>query len=283
MNVLTVGFTGVMCILMLLLVWIINSYFKERVCADRGTHSLIKLPETVFADKRSHPRVEIKWPVKIETAEGLQDAKTTDVSLGGAFVSCAEPLSSGETFNLTIDVPNQEPQTVTAQVIWSNGNVPEDKVVNRGMGIRFIKLSDEARESLNEAISADLDNRYAAISSPEKSAEEQRRHPRVNIKWPVKMETNRGVSEARTRDLSLGGAFISCREPFPMGQTFRLTFEAPDKEPQTVTAEVVWSSSNVLDDRIVNRGMGIRFVEISDEIQQFLNEAISEHPEECQA
>jgi hypothetical protein len=30
----------------------------------------------------------------------------------------------------------------TAQVVWSNVNVPDEKVINRGMGVRFIKMSD---------------------------------------------------------------------------------------------------------------------------------------------
>jgi hypothetical protein len=38
--------------------------------------------------------------------------------------------------------PDNEPMKATAQVVWSNANVPEEKVINRGMGIRFIKMSD---------------------------------------------------------------------------------------------------------------------------------------------
>jgi hypothetical protein len=38
--------------------------------------------------------------------------------------------------------PNNEPVVATAQVVWSNVNVPDEKVINRGMGVRFIKMSD---------------------------------------------------------------------------------------------------------------------------------------------
>jgi hypothetical protein len=38
--------------------------------------------------------------------------------------------------------PNNEPVKASAEVVWSNANVPEDKVVNRGMGVRFIKMSE---------------------------------------------------------------------------------------------------------------------------------------------
>jgi hypothetical protein len=36
--------------------------------------------------------------------------------------------------------------------VWSNSNVPEDKVINRGMGIKFIENSDENRNGLNQVI-----------------------------------------------------------------------------------------------------------------------------------
>ncbi len=38
--------------------------------------------------------------------------------------------------------PDNEPVIATAQVVWSNVNVPDEKVINRGMGVRFIKMSE---------------------------------------------------------------------------------------------------------------------------------------------
>jgi hypothetical protein len=43
---------------------------------------------------------------------------------------------------MTMAVPGDEPLVVTAQVAWSNANMPQDKVVNRGMGVRFINMSE---------------------------------------------------------------------------------------------------------------------------------------------
>ena len=275
MNMLTVGFAGVVCILMFLLVWIVNSFAKERLRSNRTSRPVVPLQAAIWEEKRQHRRVEIKWPVTIQTAQGSKEARTNDVSLGGAFISCSQPLPLGEIFPLTINVPDQEAQTVTAEIVWSNINVPEDKVINRGMGVRFIQISNEAREFLNEAISAHLDSTYASISSPETRLEEKRKHPRAKIKWPIRMETALGSVDAKTRDVSLGGAFISCSKPLPVGEVFPITINVPDQEPKRLTAEVVWCNANIQDDRIVNRGIGIRFIEISNEVRQFLNEAIS--------
>jgi hypothetical protein len=43
---------------------------------------------------------------------------------------------------------------LNAEVVWSNANVPEDKIVNRGMGIRFINNSDDDRKCLNDLITS---------------------------------------------------------------------------------------------------------------------------------
>jgi len=78
----------------------------------------------------------------METRDGTRLAEIISISLNGAFICCEEPLSLGEVFHLTLTGPNNEAVTATAQVVWSNANVPSEKVVNRGMGVRFIKMSD---------------------------------------------------------------------------------------------------------------------------------------------
>ena len=112
----------------------------------------VGLAEVVIREKRQHERVEIKWPVKIESSHGPITGETKDVSLGGTFIICQKPLPLGESFSLTLYIPDDEPLNITAEVVWSNINVPESKIVTRGMGIRFIKISEEARKRLTEGI-----------------------------------------------------------------------------------------------------------------------------------
>jgi len=51
-------------------------------------------------------------------------------------------------------LPNHGPLQLNAEVDWSNANIPEDTVVNRGMGIRFIKNEEKQRQQLQDAITA---------------------------------------------------------------------------------------------------------------------------------
>jgi uncharacterized protein (TIGR02266 family) len=101
-----------------------------------------KPPQRIGAERRQYPRIDINWPVSIETPEGTIDAEIKNISLGGAFIGCKKPFPVGQFFSLTMTPPNSEPVTASAEVVWSNANVPEDKIINRGMGVRFIKMSE---------------------------------------------------------------------------------------------------------------------------------------------
>ena len=78
----------------------------------------------------------------METPDGTVNGEINNISLGGAFICCEKPLPIRKIFHLTMTGPDQEPVDAAAEVVWSNVNVPDDKVVHRGMGVRFIKMSD---------------------------------------------------------------------------------------------------------------------------------------------
>lgn len=155
--ILRLGFGAVIYILALMLIKSISTYFRKRVRFDQGHGAAAKFAWTFQKDKRQHPRVDITWPVRIQTSQGTIEADTKNIGLGGAFICCHEPLPLRENFRLTINSPNHDPLMVKAEVVWSNINVPDEKIVNRGMGIRFIQLTEDDREFLSEMISAHLD------------------------------------------------------------------------------------------------------------------------------
>ena len=112
----------------------------RRSCSSSLAHA----PST-GAERRTHHRFEVGWPVTMETGQNSTPGEIKDISIGGAFIQCQQPLPLNETFRLTICPPNRLPIVATAQVCWSNSNVPKDKVVRRGMGVRFLEISEEDR------------------------------------------------------------------------------------------------------------------------------------------
>jgi hypothetical protein len=135
-------FGGIIFFLAFLVVWIVNYFWKMSSRPDIDSLTSTKLRQNAGEEKRQHPRVDINWPVSIETAYGTVAAEVKNISLGGAFICCKKPLQIRKVFHMTMIGPENEPLIATAQVVWSNANVPEEKVVNRGMGVRFIKMSD---------------------------------------------------------------------------------------------------------------------------------------------
>ena len=125
--------------IILLLIWY---FFKARVSSEGDYPASMTLPQDVKAERRQHPRTDVNWVVSMETPDGKIKARVTNISVGGAFVSCGKPLPVGEIFDLTMIGPENEPIAATAQVVWTNVNVPAEKVVNLGMGVRFIHMSD---------------------------------------------------------------------------------------------------------------------------------------------
>jgi uncharacterized protein (TIGR02266 family) len=155
---LKLGFGGVFFILALTLIYFVSDFFKKRVHANRQC-GVAGIPAyTAGEEKRQYSRVDITYPVKMRTSQGTIEAETKNISLGGAFICCRQPLSLGENFGLTIEAPDHQPLTVNAEVVWSNINVPDDRIVNRGMGIRFLQIKKDDGRFLNEVISANIRN-----------------------------------------------------------------------------------------------------------------------------
>ena len=89
----------------------------------------------------------------IERSQGLMKVSLKEITLNGAFLTCPNPLPIGETFPINILLKDQEPLNFNSEVLWNNQNVAADKVVSRGMKVRFLQLSAGDRKVLYELIS----------------------------------------------------------------------------------------------------------------------------------
>ena len=106
--------------------------------------------------------------------------------------------------------------------------------------------------------------------------EDQRAHPRANLRWSVSVQLGGSVAEGVTKDISEGGAYVCCANPLGPEEVLDMVINAPDK-PLNVKAEVVWSSMSGLDDEITPGGMGVRFLNIDSEDRRIIAKAVVEH------
>lgn len=136
----------------LVLLWFLRTFFKRRDAKNQTNQIAADAQKISWEEKRKHPRVLVSWPARMEIPQESLKAQLKDISLGGAFVVCSDPLPLAERFRIFIEPPEQTPLELNAEVVWSNANVPEDKIINRGMGIRFVDNSDKIRSRLNDVI-----------------------------------------------------------------------------------------------------------------------------------
>ena len=111
--------------------------------------------------------------------------------------------------------------------------------------------------------------------------DEQRIAPRAKIKWPVIVQKSTGVIEGVTLNISSAGVFIGCRRPLRLNEVFDMVITTPEQDIGA-KAEVVWSNKYGPDDHVTPRGMGVRFLNISEEDQRLIAKAVDQHNEQSQ-
>ena len=140
----------------MIIFWFFHSFIKRRLGAEQSVQLFNSSQKISGEELRRQPRLEISWPAVVEISHGSIKVRLKDISLGGAFVICGESIPLKEKFRLYVEVPDEDSFALNAEVVWSNLNVPKEKVIHRGMGIRFVQNTAAARKRLEEAITRHL-------------------------------------------------------------------------------------------------------------------------------
>ncbi len=117
---------------------------------------------------------------------------------------------------------------------------------------------------------------YPALILRTWTGKEARKESRADVNWAVSMDTSEGVMVGTIKNVSLGGAFVCCKKPLPLGEVFPLTMIGLDGEPVAAKAEVIWSNAAVPNEKVINRGMGVRLIEVSDGHIHWINKILQE-------
>ena len=108
-----------------------------------------------FEDHRAHPRANLRWPVSVQLSGAVTEGVTKDISEGGAYVCCANPLGPKQVLDMIINAPDKA-LNVKAEVVWSSMSGLDDEITPRGMGVRFLHINNEDRRIIAEAVVAYL-------------------------------------------------------------------------------------------------------------------------------
>ena len=160
---------------------------------------------------------------------------------------------------------------------------------------RKIRIPDQHKEAFHEAtvmlqsagyLDRNQEMRSAAVrgagmgwtNSPTGyAAQERRRYPRLEVNWPLTINTPQGPVAGVMKDISVGGAFVRGHESFQLDEELSLTdiHLRSSKLRLSIGANVIRSSTHYIDDETVSLGMGVRFTRLSAEAQKLISTLIS--------
>ena len=96
---------------------------------------------------REHPRYEVSAYVDYTGTEVLLYHRIQNVSLGGICISSPSIEEVGTVVDLVINFPELGTSlALRGEVVWANRDPPQD------MGIRYVDMDDEKRETLKQYI-----------------------------------------------------------------------------------------------------------------------------------
>ena len=148
---------GLSIIVSMVIFWSVSKFLKKQISPDLFNHAMINGKDSYWEEKRQKSRLAVSWQASMETPQGTIRVQLKNISQSGAFVVCPEPMALNEKVRMVVDAPNLDPFPLQAEVVWSNIHVPEDKVVQRGMGIRFVENTKEERVRLYQALQEDFE------------------------------------------------------------------------------------------------------------------------------
>ena len=148
---------GMAIIVSMVIFYSVSKYLKKQICSDLSNHTMTNGMDPCWEEKRKKSRLAVSWTASMETPQGAIQVQLKNISHSGAFVVCPEPMALNEKIRMVIDAPPLDPFPLQAEVVWSNIHVPEDKVIHRGMGIRFVENTEEERARLRRALQADFE------------------------------------------------------------------------------------------------------------------------------
>jgi hypothetical protein len=105
--------------------------------------------------RKKYPKAALKWYVSAHSADRHVDGVTKEISPRQAYISCKKPFRLNEIVDVVIDAPERYLE-FKAEVVWSNIYGYDDDITPRGMGVRFLKISEEDQKYISDLIEENL-------------------------------------------------------------------------------------------------------------------------------
>jgi type IV pilus assembly protein PilZ len=224
-------------------------------------------------------RAPIVFPIRVVAGSSIVQTTTREVSVDGVFVCSLRPPRPGTQISLKLYLPGAPQAEEATAVVREWRSAPES-----GYWAEF----DRPPQSLRDRITALLQRRArAAASGPptpigvmslaRKPLDDPRRaFPRVDARFAVRFGNVQDFVLEYAANISAGGVFVQTENPPELHSVVTVILELPDGgKPVEAKGLVVHRvSSQDAKARGTPGGMGVQFVDASDEFRERIDRAI---------
>ena len=100
---------------------------------------------------KKYSRAGVKWYALAQSADREVDGVTKEISPRQACIRCNKPFRLKEIVDVAIAAPDRNLK-FQAEVVWSNIYGYDDDITPRGMGVGFLKISEEDQKYISDLI-----------------------------------------------------------------------------------------------------------------------------------
>jgi uncharacterized protein (TIGR02266 family) len=223
--------------------------------------------------RRRDKRYRVRLPIRTRIGGRVQELVTEDVSFRGLFLHTSAPLPLRQLIRIEASLPPEGISFATHGMVVHS--VPESGGRQAGCGVQFYGMGDERRlweryiqhvQRTGELL-PDLRSSGELPAAPEAKVEDVasgsgpqdgRRFHRFPVVLEVKPRDLDELFRMYSRDVSVGGMFLSTPREIDVGSELRLDIRHPSNESVfTLSAVVRRRSTQPL-------GLGVEFTELDD-------------------
>ena len=108
--------------------------------------------------KREYSRVEVCWPVTMQTGKKLLVGEIKDISVSGALIRCEELPSPEETIEISIELGDLFYVSATVETVRFNVDDSHGKGITYELAVRFNfkEMTEDGRRMLYNAIEQEV-------------------------------------------------------------------------------------------------------------------------------
>jgi hypothetical protein len=106
--------------------------------------------------------------------------------------------------------------------------------------------------------------------------QENRKHSRKEVNWPITIMAEQGTIRGEIRNISLDGIFVLCEEPLRLNEIYAMSI-LPGRPPAIgVSGKVVWADAYCMAEDDSAFGIGICLVEIPHQDRATLRKILTD-------